>query len=54
MAGSVISFENDLRLDLEDLEDLQHFEEQYGVLLPRRTVLDRHNPLECLRENEFR
>ena len=54
MAGSVFSFEDDLRLDLEDLEDVQDFEEHYGVLLPRRTVLDRDNPLESLREDEFR
>ena len=54
MAGSVFSFEDDLRLDLEDQEELQDFEEQYGVLLPRRAVLDRDNPLEALREDEFR
>ena len=54
MAGSIISFDDDLRLDLEDLDDLRNFEDNFGVLLPRRTVLDRENPLEGLREMEFR
>jgi len=45
--------ELDMRRDQELLENILELEE-VNALLPRRTVMDRCNPLEGMRENEFR
>ena len=43
--------DDDVRVDLDDLEEVRELE---ADLLPRQTVLDRENPLEALREKDFR
>ena len=45
---------DDLRVDLDDWEEVRDLEADQRALLPRQTVLDRENPLEALREKDFR
>ena len=47
-------YAQNLRIDVEDYEDLREHEEDYGVSIPRNILLDRQNPLEALKEKTFR
>ncbi len=48
------SYENDQRIDVQHYEDLVDADQDYGVRVPRRRVVDRSNPLEAIRENDFK
>ena len=47
-------FEHNLQLDLDQVDEWEEMDDQFGLQLPRRTILDRSNPLESIRDNEFR
>ena len=47
-------FEYNLQVDLDQVDEWEEMDDQFGPELPRRTILDRSNPLESIRDNEFR
>jgi hypothetical protein len=47
-------FEYNFQVDLDQVNEVEEMDDQFGPELPRRTILDRSNPLESIRDNEFR
>ncbi len=47
-------YENNMRIDIDQYMELTDLEEDFGEKVPRKTVQDRMNPLEDMREDKFR
>ena len=47
------AYEYDLQIDVDHYEELVQNEDDFGERVPRKMIIDRTNPLEFMREDEF-
>jgi hypothetical protein len=47
-------FDYNLQEDIDQIDEMEDMDDQFGVQVPRRTILDRSNPLESIRDTQFR